>query len=193
MNELQARVRSQMNAIGLIGRGREAGQKDQVVGLVSAVGLGEHGHDLRQPLTIPDWGSAIHRRRDHEEAVRIRRALILQQSQHILKHRLNAKSHGRGSVDGGQEVSHARQNDDGRLRPDLFHAWSKKSKVATRKNLGILQHGANSTARLVEVLPDVRIAEKRELMRWWLRHRRQRHQRTDAPTEEFKKRLRLFL
>ena len=65
---LQPGVGSQVYPIWLIIWGGKAGQQEQVRGPLGATeDLREQAHDLGQPLPVPDWCSAIHRRRNQEK------------------------------------------------------------------------------------------------------------------------------
>ena len=74
-----------MDAILLKVWGWKAGQKQQVVGTLCGERLREQGHDLWQPLAVPQWEGPVHRRREEVEAIRAGMALVDDSRLQILK------------------------------------------------------------------------------------------------------------
>ena len=159
-DELKAGVRSQADTIRAELRSSETGQDVKIRRTIKTHGLREHSQDLGQPLAIPDGMSPIHGRRDHVIPVGIIETDLKKHGSQVLKQRVDAMGHDRGTLSRRDEAGQAGHNAHICHGLDLTKSLDEDFRGATRQNLSTLHHGMSTTVSFVDVRTQVRICHK---------------------------------
>ena len=150
-DELEAGVRSQADTIRAELRSSETGQDVKIRRTIKTHGLREHSQDLGQPLAIPDGMSPIHGRRDHVIPVGIIETDLKKHGSQVLKQRVDAMGHDRGTLGRRDEAGQAGHDADVGGGLDLTQGLGENLHGATRQNLSTLHHGVSSAVGLIDV------------------------------------------
>ena len=163
-NVLEARVRREVDAIGVELRGGEAGQEKKIrrAALSVAERLREQGHDLRETLTIPGGLRPIHRGRDQEAAVRVGDAVLDQSGEEVGEHGLDTIGDRWWALSAGQEIGDTSDDTGVGLSPNLLKRRAEDTHVATGQDLGSLQGWIRTQTVLVDVVANVGVANQGE-------------------------------
>ena len=164
---LQARIWSEVDAVGLEGGGRKAWHE------VDPVHRGQHGgelgEDLRQAFAIPDRLSTVHGSANQNLELRPSRAKMEKLAEKVLDNGLDTKSDGGGMVSRSrEEVGDACHHKDVALLPDRGQGFREDLDAAAGEMLSTRHQGTVTTVQGTHVTPEVRIPDQSEDAR--LRH-----------------------
>ena len=154
-----------MNAIGLIGRGRETWHemKGRRPGLQ---GLGELPQDLRHRISVPDRSGPVHRRAQQELDIGSLSTGIGEDLETLGEDGLNVESSCGGHIlRAGDEVCHARQGDDVDLGSHRLNRLREGDQATAGHDLRTRHQGTITAVDGAHVTLDIRVSDDRKAKR----------------------------